>query len=93
MELDAQGISKGDVFALGSVLYFIVVGMEPYGDLKEEEVDNLFKNGQFPNVDAIACGGVIRGCWCGSLSIAEQVITGLNCIEWEDDTSAASVNV
>ena len=33
-----MAIESDDVFALGSVLYFIMVRTEPYVDLEEEEV-------------------------------------------------------
>ncbi|KND87414.1 hypothetical protein TOPH_07941 [Tolypocladium ophioglossoides CBS 100239] len=49
-----KAMEEDDVFALGSVLYFIMVGTEPYADL--EEVHSLFQTARFPNVDQFTCG-------------------------------------
>ncbi|KFH40493.1 cAMP-dependent protein kinase type-like protein [Hapsidospora chrysogenum ATCC 11550] len=38
-----------DVFALGSVMYFIMVGEEPYADLSEEDVEKKFAKAVFPD--------------------------------------------
>ncbi|PMB68898.1 putative mitogen-activated protein kinase kinase kinase 7-like [Beauveria bassiana] len=37
-----------DVFALGSVMYFIMTGEEPYPELPEENVEKLFQEKKFP---------------------------------------------
>ncbi|KND87662.1 3-phosphoinositide-dependent protein kinase 1 [Tolypocladium ophioglossoides CBS 100239] len=78
-----KATESDDVFALGSVLYFIMVGTEPYADLEEEEVHHLFQRAEFPNVDQLACGRIIQGCWDGNLSTAEEVVDALNGVEWE----------
>ncbi|POR30943.1 3-phosphoinositide-dependent protein kinase 1 [Tolypocladium paradoxum] len=80
-----KAMEEDDVFALGSVFYFIMVGTEPYADLEEEEVHDLFQRAKFPNVDQLACGRIIRGCWDGTLSTAERVVDALNGLEWEAD--------
>lgn len=69
-----------DIFALGSVIYFIMVGEEPYADLLEEEVEKLFREAVFPDVSHLACGAVIRGCWGGTLETAEQVVDSLTAL-------------
>lgn len=79
-----KAIEEDDVFALGSVSYFIMIGIEPYRDLEEEEV-HLFQRAKFPNVDQLACGTIIQGCWGGTLSTAERVVDALNGLEWEAD--------
>ncbi|POR36336.1 Protein kinase-like domain protein [Tolypocladium paradoxum] len=66
-----------DIFALGSVMYFIMVGVEPLSDLPEYEVERLFKAGRFPAVGHLVCGSVIWDCWDGKLDSAEQVMESL----------------
>lgn len=66
-----------DIFALGSVVYFIMVGEEPYADLSEDEVEKLFREAVFPDVSRLACGAVIRGCWDGTIETAEQAVRSL----------------
>ncbi|KYK57231.1 hypothetical protein DCS_04238 [Drechmeria coniospora] len=79
-----KAVESDDVFALGSVLYFIIVGTEPYANLEEDEVHDLFQKAKFPNVDQLPCGGVIQGCWDGTISTAEGVVNALNGLEWRE---------
>lgn len=80
-----KAVEEDDVFALGSVLYFIMVGTEPYADLEEEEVEELFQGAKFPHVDQLPCGGVIQGCWDRTFSSAKQVVDALSDLGWEAD--------
>ncbi len=71
-----------DIFALGSVMYFIMVAEEPYSaelypELMEEDVEKLFEEGNFPPVAHTVCGVTIQGCWDGSLATAQQVVDSL----------------
>ncbi|KAM5357066.1 hypothetical protein ACJZ2D_016647 [Fusarium nematophilum] len=66
-----------DIFSLGSVLYFIMRGEEPYSNLDEDEVERRFENLDFPASDHLGCGTVIRNCWSGQFSAAEQVVQAL----------------
>lgn len=42
-----------DLFALGSTIYTIMTGHEPYLDLPDAEVEERYRKRQFPPVDAI----------------------------------------
>ena len=56
---------KTDLFALGSAIYFIMIGHEVFPDLdsdKDEEIERRFRNGQFP-VDPQVCGTITGKCW------------------------------
>ncbi|EFY84420.1 hypothetical protein MAC_09522 [Metarhizium acridum CQMa 102] len=81
-----KAVEADDIFALGSVLYFIIVGIEPYADLEEEEVEELFQGAKFPHVDQLSCGGIIQDCWHGTLSSTKLVVDALNSLEWEVNT-------
>lgn len=67
-----------DIFALGSVIYFIMVGHEPYAELQEEEVEQLFSKASFPDVSRLVCGATIRRCWEGTLGTAEGAMESLH---------------
>lgn len=67
-----------DIFALGSVLYFIMSGVEPYSNLDDEEVERRFVDRQFPESRHLGCGAVIQDCWLGHLRAAEQVVNALD---------------
>ena len=67
-----------DIFILGCLVYFIMTGKEPHSDVESEfDVAKLYAAGQFPSVEGIACGGVIQGCWHGSLKSTDQVLQQL----------------
>ncbi|PCD23171.1 hypothetical protein AU210_014694 [Fusarium oxysporum f. sp. radicis-cucumerinum] len=66
-----------DIFSLGSVLYFIMSGEEPYSKLDEDEVKRRFENLDFPVSDYFGCGAVIQNCWSGQFITAEQVVQAL----------------
>jgi serine/threonine protein kinase len=80
-----------DIFALGSVIYFIMVGEEPHADLLEEDVEKLFREAVFPDVSHLVCGPVIRGCWDGTLDTAERVVNALTaCMPQQATTAQAA---
>jgi serine/threonine protein kinase len=62
-----------DLFALGSTIYEIMTGAQPYEELTDEEVVALFEEQKFPLVDNLPCGGVIKRCWHGEFDSAEEV--------------------
>jgi len=62
-----------DVFALGSTIYEIMTGTQPYAHCTDEEVEALFKEGTFPPVDRIPCGEVIKRCWHSEVHSAEEI--------------------
>ncbi|QPG94750.1 hypothetical protein C2857_006898 [Epichloe festucae Fl1] len=71
---------RDDIFALGSVLFFILTGYEPYDDLAEDEVEKRFQKGDFPDVTFLSCGSIITGCWTGSFETASRVAHALAAI-------------
>ncbi|KAH7158024.1 kinase-like domain-containing protein [Dactylonectria estremocensis] len=71
---------RQDIFALGSLMYFIMVGHEPFAEVPGEDVVILFKEGVFPNLFDMDCGFIIQGCWDGTLDKAEQVIGSLTAL-------------
>lgn len=52
-----------DLFALGSVLYELVVGENPYEGLDDDMIMTLFEQGQFPSVKGLLLGNVIIRSW------------------------------
>lgn len=68
---------KSDLFALGSTIYYIMSGREPYDALPDEEVTARYSRGDFPEVNSMPCGQIILGCWTGDFDDAEKVFLGL----------------
>ncbi|KAK8144170.1 hypothetical protein G3M48_006195 [Beauveria asiatica] len=66
-----------DLFALGSVLYLIMTGNEPYIDLLDIEVEHRFQAAEFPETGSLQYGSVIDDCWHGRLTTAHAVVQAL----------------
>ncbi|OBT40931.1 hypothetical protein VE00_09565 [Pseudogymnoascus sp. WSF 3629] len=65
--------AKTELFALGSTIYEIMTGKEPYLELKDDEVTALFMEKKFPPVDQLPCGDVMMKCWLSEANSAEEV--------------------
>jgi serine/threonine protein kinase len=72
--------TRSDVFALGSFMYYIMAGREPYDSLSEDEITAHFTRGEFPDVDEFACGQTISGCWTGKFNSAQEVVVSLSSV-------------
>lgn len=67
-----------DLFALGSVIYKIMTGMDPYEDIPSKAVQILYRQRQFPDITGVACGDIITGCWLGKFQLALHVFEALH---------------
>lgn len=70
-----------DIFALGSVIYYIMNGHEPYPELDiltdEDKIRPLFEAGSFPLMEPTRAGDVIKKCWQSKYSSAQGAVTDL----------------
>lgn len=66
-----------DIFAFGSTLYEIMTSTQPYHDLDDEKVEELFKQGIFPSVDLVPCGQIIKKCWTGGFQSVNDILIAL----------------
>lgn len=57
---EAPSTIATDVFALGSTIYEIMTSTQPYMEHTDEEVEDLFRQGEFPVVDNLPCGELIQ---------------------------------
>ncbi|KAG9229965.1 hypothetical protein BJ875DRAFT_488420 [Amylocarpus encephaloides] len=56
---------KADVFALGSLLYLLITGKEIFSDEADEEVEDCWYGGAFPeDVWGLKAAEFILHCWC-----------------------------
>lgn len=53
---------RSDLFALGSTMYYVMFGHQPYDNLSDEEVSLRYSQGDFPKVDTVKFGRAIRAC-------------------------------
>ena len=73
---------KGDLFALGSVLYELITGIVPDSGLSEEAIETRYLKGELPDTSSLgAVGSIIRNCWQGKCDDADLVIRNLR-VSW-----------
>jgi serine/threonine protein kinase len=71
---DEKSTIVTDIFALGSTIFEIMTGKEPYEDLLDDEVEERFRQGIFPSVNTICCGEIIIACWHAEVKSAAEVM-------------------
>ncbi|KAM5439833.1 Phosphorylase b kinase gamma catalytic chain, skeletal muscle/heart isoform [Microsporum ferrugineum] len=77
---------KTDIFALGSAIYFIMLGdevfpeLDTFNDDEDEQVALLFSNGDFPTDDH-ACSTITDKCWRQAYESAEDIIQDISQIQ------------
>jgi len=78
-----------DIFSIGSVLYSIVSGHWPHrglGPFKsaedyktyDKQVEEYFRNQQYPDIDGLFGGTIILNCWTKEYSSADDVLHALD---------------
>lgn len=74
---------QGDLFALGSALYELRTGLEPFVEYTDKDIRKKFRQGIFPNVLRLGdLGRIIYRCWAGSYQSAtgpKAALEGKNC--------------
>ncbi|KAJ0413186.1 kinase-like domain-containing protein [Aspergillus carlsbadensis] len=66
-----------DLFALGCLMYEIMLGKRPYEEVDDEDWEVIAENyerGVFPSVQRIKYGDVIYRCWMGQYTTADEVL-------------------
>jgi serine/threonine protein kinase len=84
-EKQGEGLIKvsiaTEIFAIGSPIYDIVTGKPSYDELEDDDVEGLFKQGEFPPTANVYLGGIIRRCWIGEFETARQVLDAMSVYE------------
>ena len=61
---EGEKVKRAERFALGSLLYELMTANEPFQELSDDEVQDHYGRGIFPDdVFAMAMGPYILGCW------------------------------
>lgn len=63
--------AQDDIFGLGSTMYMILTGNEPFGELESDEVEARFSSANFPDTSNIPFDEVMQACWRGRTSIQQ----------------------
>ncbi|KUJ07329.1 serine/threonine protein kinase [Mollisia scopiformis] len=76
---------KFDLFALGTAIYEIMSGYEPFPDLdgidNEEEIERRYIKGQFPVLDDVLAGQIIYKCWSLAYNTVDTCVEDLIALE------------
>ncbi|OAA67859.1 Protein kinase-like domain protein [Niveomyces insectorum RCEF 264] len=56
---------RAELHALGSTVFEIVTGAQPYQGLEDHEIDQRLAAGQYPDVSEMPLGDVVAKCWQG----------------------------
>ncbi|KAF2174695.1 kinase-like protein [Zopfia rhizophila CBS 207.26] len=70
-----------DLFALGTLMYTIMAGIEPYPELSDAEVEERYRRHTFPDTNDIVCGRMILRCWNTEYARAKEVVHDLISLE------------
>lgn len=69
---------KSDLFALGSCIFQIVTGNEPYQGLEDKDIEDKFEEQVFPELGNMLFAEVIRKCWFCEFESADEVLQALS---------------
>lgn len=68
---------KDDLFAFGTLAYYLVTGKEPFEEQRSEDVVELYSRGIFPDVSKLPMGDIIEKCWNGRYSSATELLENI----------------
>jgi serine/threonine protein kinase len=71
---------EDDLFALGTTIYFIMACQLPFPGLSEEEVEECYRNHNFPDTSKIVCGQLIKRCWSSEIASAREIYESMQSI-------------
>ncbi|KAB8356494.1 hypothetical protein FH972_024077 [Carpinus fangiana] len=76
-----EASERTDIFALGSAMYHIVHGTDPFPNLDpiqdEDAIQERFTRGQFPNMQP-GIGKIISKCWRGQFKSATDILRDID---------------
>jgi serine/threonine protein kinase len=85
-DFNAAPLFQDDLFSLGSLIYFIMTGHYPYGDLPSDTVKHLYEIHNFPDVSSIIGGDIITQCWLRQAASAQSIYSSLATIERDESS-------
>lgn len=63
--------AQDDISGLGSTIYMILTGQEPFGESESDEVEARFSSADFPDTSGLPFDEVMQACWRGRASVQE----------------------
>ncbi|OOF98229.1 hypothetical protein ASPCADRAFT_395030 [Aspergillus carbonarius ITEM 5010] len=86
---DSPRSFQTDVFALGCLIFEIVVGSRPYEEINDEDWEVIAENydrGIFPPTEGLKYGDIIYKCWTSQYMVANEILLDIEsaelCVYW-----------
>ncbi|KAL2786456.1 hypothetical protein BJX66DRAFT_312731 [Aspergillus keveii] len=84
-----------DLFALGCLMYEIMLDQRPYEEIDDEDWEVIavnYERGGFPSVRGVKYGDVIYRCWTSQYTTAQQSldIEGVRCDDHDTEHAGSS---
>ncbi|KAE8386916.1 kinase-like domain-containing protein [Aspergillus alliaceus] len=82
---DSPRTYQTDLFALGCLIFEIVVGSRPYEEIGDEDWEIIAENydrGIFPKVEGLKYGDIIYKCWTSQYTEAHQLLLDIKNIDY-----------
>ncbi|KAK1085468.1 hypothetical protein LTR33_002078 [Friedmanniomyces endolithicus] len=70
---------QSDIFALGSTIFKIMTGSDPYQELPDQDVESKYQRLDFPATEFTG-GAQVRKCWLQAYTCADEVVSELGSI-------------
>jgi serine/threonine protein kinase len=77
---DAPPTVGDDIFSLGLLIHFVMIGSYPYADRDSDEVEKLYTSQHFPDVTHLTRGSIICQCWTRNV-LASEVYSHIKMLE------------
>ncbi|KAF2754781.1 kinase-like protein [Pseudovirgaria hyperparasitica] len=77
---------RTDIFAFGCAVYEVIMGQPPYHELEASDqrylqVEEYYRNRQFPDVTNVPLGPLIQSCWSGDVKSMDEIIQQLEAVK------------
>ncbi|KAH8907488.1 kinase-like protein [Coniochaeta sp. PMI_546] len=76
-EFESRPGRKRELFALGSAIYEIMAWASPYQGLTNDEIEQKYTAEEFPALESILAGDIVRMCWHEKYDSADEVVEAL----------------
>ncbi|GJP87269.1 hypothetical protein AnigIFM60653_001136 [Aspergillus niger] len=86
---------RTDLFALGCLIFEIMVGARPYEEISDEDWEVIAENyehGIFPHTESLKYGDIIYKCWTSQYTAANELLPDIESAEYSGRDVEADVS-
>ncbi|KZF23883.1 kinase-like protein [Xylona heveae TC161] len=74
VEVNSKPTIQHDLFSLGSLIYNIVTGHQPFEGESSRKIQQHYKTNNFPNLENLQYGEIIHRCWHEGFTCAQEIV-------------------